>query len=102
MEGDDLFTTKVQKQQVTTSIIREEKSQIEYDVRGMRLEEFQRLADQSIDSLLAGDIPFIDIIHGHGDGILKGWLRKHLKSYSELLWDHPDGNDGMTRIEIKK
>lgn len=100
VDASDLFTTKRQKQESTTGIIREEKSQISYDVRGMRLDEFQRLAEDSVDSLLAGDIPFLEIIHGHGDGILKGWLRKHLEKFKELSWDHPEGNDGITRVKF--
>ena len=79
---------------------RQESIQIEYDVRGMRLEEFKTLAIAAIDGLLSQDIPFLTIIHGHGDGVLKSWLRKYLKELGELVWDHPDGNDGITRIQF--
>ena len=72
---------------------------IEIDCRGMRLEEFQKTCEQAIDEVYSGEIPFVTIIHGHGDGILKNWLRTFLKKeYKDLRWENIEGNDGCTKI----
>ncbi|MGE3609374.1 MAG: Smr/MutS family protein [Bacteriovoracaceae bacterium] len=77
-------------------------AKFEFDVRGMRLSEFQSLIDSALGDLLAGDIPFINVIHGHGDGILKNWLRDYLKRSKDFKWEIPEnGNDGETKITIK-
>jgi DNA mismatch repair protein MutS2 len=75
---------------------------VDFDARGMRLEEFQSRVDRFIYSLINQDIPFLNIIHGHGEGILKSWLRKHLRTFPELNWKVEDGNDGCTQVELKK
>jgi DNA mismatch repair protein MutS2 len=77
-------------------------SSVDFDARGMRLEEFQSRVDRFIYSLINQDIPFLNIIHGHGEGILKSWLRKHLRTFPELNWKVEDGNDGCTQVELKK
>lgn len=76
-------------------------SKLEYDCRGMRLEEFQNLIQDITSDLILEDVPFITIIHGHGNGILKNWLRTHIKRTKELAIVSSDsGNDGETRIEL--
>jgi DNA mismatch repair protein MutS2 len=100
VNADDLYLTKTKQQEAIAHITRQESSQIEYDVRGMRLDDFKSIAIPAIDGLLSEDIPFLNIIHGHGDGVLKKWLRNYLKSLTELNWDHPEGNDGITRIQL--
>ena len=72
------------------------------DARGTRLEAFQKLVYDSLVELLNGDIPYLDIIHGHGEGILKKWIREHLKSSSDYEWTPQDGNDGVTRVSLKR
>ena len=73
------------------------------DCRGMKLDQFKNEIEESIINLLNDDIPFLEIIHGHGEGILKGWLRNHLKkSFQELDWSPMDGNDGTTIITNTK
>lgn len=74
---------------------------IEIDCRGMRLDEFQKRCEQAIDEVYSGDIPFVTIIHGHGDGVLKNWLRSYLKKECrDLRWENIEGNDGCTKISI--
>ena len=70
----------------------------------MKLDQFKNDVEESLINLLNDDIPFLEIIHGHGEGILKGWLRNYLKrSFHELDWNPMDGNDGVTIITtIKK
>ena len=74
---------------------------IEIDCRGMRLDEFQNTAMQAIHEVLTGEIPFVTLVHGHGDGILKNWLRSYLKKeHRDLQWENIEGNDGCTKIFI--
>ncbi|MDO9183063.1 MAG: Smr/MutS family protein, partial [Bacteriovorax sp.] len=88
---------------VLINIERTVKGDIEIDCRGMRLEEFQKTAEQAIDEVFSGEIPFVTIIHGHGDGILKNWLRTYLKKeYKELHFENIEGNDGCTKISFSK
>lgn len=78
------------------------RGEIEIDCRGMRLEEFQNTSMQSIHEVLTGEIPFVTIVHGHGDGVLKNWLRSHLKKeHRDLQWENIEGNDGCTKIFFK-
>jgi len=68
----------------------------------MRLSEFEDLIHNHISDLLLGDIPYLNIIHGHGDGVLKGWLKKFIKNQKDLDFDSSeDGNDGSSRIILK-
>jgi DNA mismatch repair protein MutS2 len=77
-------------------------AKFEHDVRGMRLSECQNLIENALGDLLTGDIPFINVIHGHGDGVLKNWLRDYVKKSKEFIIDSSEsGNDGETRIVLK-
>jgi DNA mismatch repair protein MutS2 len=91
-----------QQPKVSVSFTKNSDAQFEYDVRGMRLSEFQNLVEKSLGDLLTGDIPFMNVIHGHGDGILKNWLRDYVKKSKEFQQDTSEnGNDGETRIILK-
>lgn len=75
---------------------------IEYDCRGMRLNEFQNLVESAILDLESGQIPFLNIIHGHGEGILKKWLRDYIKKNKDIeQLVNESGNDGETKIVLK-
>jgi DNA mismatch repair protein MutS2 len=94
---------KPQGASVKINIDKSTRGDIEVDCRGMRLEEFQKTCLVSIDEVVTGEIPFVTIIHGHGDGILKSWLRSHLKKeHSDLFWENIEGNDGCTKISLKE
>ncbi len=87
------------KPQIKINIEKSVRGDIEVDCRGMRLEEFQKICEDSIDEVITGEIPFVTIVHGHGDGILKSWLRNHLKrEHKDLRWENIEGNDGCTKI----
>ena len=79
----------------------ETRGALELDCRGQRLEEFQKHIEPSIYEVINGQVPYLTIIHGHGDGYLKNWLREHLKGFKDLEWDNLEGNDGCTRISLK-
>lgn len=88
--------------QVRVSIQKASNTTFEYDVRGMRLSDCQNLIEKALGDLLSGDVPFLNIIHGHGDGILKKWLRDYLKRSPDFQWAVPEnGNDGETKVTIK-
>lgn len=87
---------------VSVSFSKSSHSKLEHDVRGMRLSEFQNLVESSLGDLLSGDIPYLSIIHGHGDGVLKNWLRDYLKRSKDFKGETPEnGNDGETKITLK-
>lgn len=88
-------------QTINVHIQRKVEGKLEIDCRGMRLDEFERLAFYHLEELICGDIPYLSIVHGHGDGVLKTWLRKHLSQHKEdFTWSSPDGNDGSTIIKL--
>lgn len=87
--------------QVTVSYNKTRNAQVELDVRGMRLSECQSFVEQALGDLLSGDVPYISVIHGHGDGILKNWLRDFLKKSRDFKSELPEsGNDGETKITL--
>jgi DNA mismatch repair protein MutS2 len=87
---------------VSVSFSKNTDAKFEYDVRGMRLSECQNLIENALGDLLTDDIPFMNVIHGHGDGILKNWLRDYIKKSKEFQQDLAEnGNDGETRIILK-
>ena len=89
------------KSQVRIHVERSVKGDIEIDCRGMRLDEFQKTCEQAIEEVFSGEIPFVTIVHGHGNGVLKNWLRSYLKKeFKELHWENIEGNDGCTKISI--
>ena len=91
---------KVQAPETLVAITTQVLGKMEVDCRGMRLEEFEAAVEKSLGELLSGDIPFLKIIHGHGEGILKKWLREYLKNNSDFSAKPDDENDGITRIDL--
>lgn len=87
---------------VSVYVEKKRNARLEIDVRGMRLSECQGLVENALGDLLAGDIPYLSVIHGHGDGILKGWLRSYLKSSKDFeIEAQESGNDGETKIKVR-
>ncbi len=88
--------------QVSVSFQKSTDADLEYDTRGMRLSEFQNLVDRALGDLLRGDVPYLNVIHGHGDGTLKNWLRQYLKTSKDFVMAVSEsGNDGETKIILK-
>lgn len=95
-------TTVSSFQQIRINIQRETERPFQLDCRGMRLEEFQHMVEKSIGDLLSGEVPVLSVIHGHGDGVLKSWLRTRIGKSKDFKWDTPqNGNDGETEIRLK-
>lgn len=99
--SSSLWTSNVKpsQPQVVVSASRESKAQLEYDCRGMRLSEFQSLVENVLPELMSGSVPFVNFIHGHGNGTLKDWLRSFVSKNNDVEWDKTEsGNDGETRL----
>lgn len=95
-------TTVNSFQQIRISVTRESERPYVLDCRGMRLEEFQHQVEKGLADLLAGDTGKLNIVHGHGDGVLKSWLRSKISKSKDFKWSVPEnGNDGETEIELK-
>jgi DNA mismatch repair protein MutS2 len=95
-------TTVNSFQQIRISVSRNAERPFILDCRGMRLEEFQHQVEKGLADLLAGDSKKLNIIHGHGDGVLKSWLRSKISKSKDFRWSVPEnGNDGETEIELK-
>lgn len=95
--------TSPSQQKVSVYVEKKRNAQVELDVRGMRLAECQNLVENALGDLLSGDVPYVSVIHGHGDGILKNWLRDYLKKSRDFMGATPEnGNDGETKITLKE
>ncbi len=74
----------------------------ELDLRGMRGENALHELEKYLDKSIMLGFPFIKIIHGKGDGILRKLIREYLKKYSQvnrLEDEHADrGGDGITYV----
>jgi len=74
----------------------------ELDLRGMRGENALHELEKYLDKSIMLGFPFIKIIHGKGDGILRKLIREYLKKYSQVNRvedEHADrGGDGITYV----
>ena len=93
-------TKKPNQSYSSFELVSEAKTKI--DGRGKRLEEFKSEVNTQLNHLLTGNILFIDIIHGHGTGVLKNWLLEMVKESPDLTIEKKeDGNDGSTIIKLR-
>lgn len=95
------YNKKQQLPLESINLLKEFAGKTEIDLRGQRLDDFKRAVDDIILEIKMGHVPYVSVIHGHGEGILKSWLRNSLKQDNDLTWDNQDGNDGVTRIYLK-
>ncbi len=77
----------------------------ELDLRGRRGEDALQEVEKYLDRAVMMGFPFIKIIHGKGDGILRKIIREYLKKYSQVTRvedEHPDrGGDGISYVYLK-
>lgn len=85
----------------TTFVDFSESSSIEIDCRGMKLDDFMDAVYKKIGHLNLEKIPYLNIIHGHGNGILKNWLRNEFKNSPDYSMELDPHNDGQTTLKLK-
>jgi DNA mismatch repair protein MutS2 len=77
----------------------------ELDLRGRRGEDALQEVEKYLDRSVMMGFPFIKIIHGKGDGILRKLIREYLKKYGPVTRvedEHPDrGGDGISYVYLK-
>lgn len=89
------------KVSAAVSLLPETNVSLEYDCRGMRLNDFESLVNEVIVGLYNNQVPYINFIHGHGEGVLKKWFRGFITKNKDLeIFSDNDGNDGQTRIRL--
>lgn len=77
----------------------------EITLRNKRAEEAVQELERFIDDAILGNVPFVRIVHGKGEGILRqitqDYLRKHkdVKSYRD--GDATEGGQGVTIVNFK-
>jgi len=74
----------------------------ELDLRGMRGDDALHEVEKYLDKSIMLGFPFIKLIHGKGDGILRKLIREYLKKYRQVNRvedEHADrGGDGITYV----
>jgi len=77
----------------------------ELDLRGKRGDDALQEVEKYLDRSVMMGFPFVKLIHGKGDGILRKLIREYLKKYSQVTRvedEHPDrGGDGITYVYFK-
>src|SRR3989339_166508 len=76
-------------------------AQIEVDCRGLTLDEFKQVVEGQLSNLVLENIPFVSLIHGHGNGVLKNWLRSTFKNDPAIEMVFDPSNDGYTQLKLK-
>ncbi len=94
-------TSQPKEQKFSFSYSKQREEKFILDARGMRLDEFRNQVELMISDLFANSLPYIEIIHGHGNGILKNWLRNFVQKNTDLELEIPnDSGDGISRIKL--
>lgn len=79
-------------------------AEISCNLRGMRLDEAKSTFESFIDKALLQKMGRVRVVHGHGDGVLKGFVRDYLKTTGLAKNFYPapanEGGDGVTLIEF--
>jgi DNA mismatch repair protein MutS2 len=91
---------KNKSERVSVHIHKSTSSNLEVDCRGKNAEEFESIVTGVLLDVLNGALPYADIIHGHGDGILRKKLMEMLKTFPDLNSENTDGNYGSTRVSL--
>jgi DNA mismatch repair protein MutS2 len=85
---------------------RENKGQLDLDLRGKMVDQALRMLDKFIDDALLVDLPFVRIIHGKGTGALKEAIHKHLPvqhpNVEFSMAEPSQGGAGVTVLKFKK
>lgn len=78
---------------------------IRCDVRGFRADDALRALDKALDQSFSEGATLLQIVHGHGTGVLKDLLRKALRESPYVAafrpGDRHEGGDGVTMVTVK-
>lgn len=97
IKSDSKVTIEPVKSYASISLTTE--ARLSIDLRGYRLEEFENEVKKCLSELPLNQTPFLEVIHGHGDGKLKSWLRTYLaKNKDRYKYEISEFNDGSTTI----
>ena len=79
---------------------------VELDLRGLRAEEVAPILDRYLDNAYLAGLPWAQIIHGKGMGVLKSVVRQILKDHPLVSSHRPgeisEGGDGVTVVHFEK
>jgi DNA mismatch repair protein MutS2 len=76
---------------------------LEFDMRGMRVEEGLAELDRFLDSAFRGRMPWVRIIHGKGTGKLKDAVRQALRQNSHITsWEEGKDGEGGAGVTVVK
>ncbi len=79
---------------------------MELDMRGWRAEEVAPALDKYLDNAYMAGLPWVQIIHGKGMGILKEVVRQFLTNHPLVASFRPgalnEGGDGVTVVQLQK
>ncbi|PMP85990.1 MAG: hypothetical protein C0174_02845 [Thermodesulfobium narugense] len=80
-------------------------SNFEISVRGLRAEEAIQKVEKFIDKSLISNIPYVRIVHGKGEGILRKIIHEILEKHPQVksfnLADPHEGGAGVTIVHFK-
>ncbi len=73
----------------------------EITLRNQRAEEAVRILEKFVDEAILGNVPFVRIVHGKGEGILRQITQNYLKSHPEVkTYRDGDANEGGQGVTI--
>jgi DNA mismatch repair protein MutS2 len=76
---------------------------LEYDMRGMRVEEGLAGLDRFLDNAFRGRMPWVRIIHGKGSGTLRAAVREALRKNSHITsWEEGKDGEGGAGVTVVK
>ena len=79
---------------------------VELDMRGWRAEEVAPSLDKYLDNAYLAGLPWVNLIHGKGTGVLKRVVREFVSGHplvaSHRAGDLGQGGDGVTIVQLRK
>ncbi|WP_322798149.1 endonuclease MutS2 [Thermoflexus sp.] len=75
---------------------------LDFDLRGMRVEEALPALEKFLDEAFLAGMPFVRIIHGKGTGALRRAVRERLKTHPHVESMEPTPDDGATIVRFAR
>jgi DNA mismatch repair protein MutS2 len=94
-----------EEQEITVKVPSTPGTRLEFDMRGMRVEQGITELERFLDASYRGRMPWVRIIHGKGTGKLRTAVRKALKQNKNITsWEEGkdgEGGDGVTVVKFE-